>query len=152
MKQFNLQLASRIYQILEDAVPGAGEVTSVSSITTFFKYLQLNAHMQIKEQIMAIALLQQFIHNQAKKSIHVLNKQNIGTMFVVLIIITMKTCRDVTPPNSFFANEFDIQLEVLNKSERTFLKVINHEVWIDENHYSQLFEDIMKNVIVKTDL
>ncbi|KAA6375340.1 MAG: hypothetical protein EZS28_029131, partial [Streblomastix strix] len=109
-------LAQKIFDILQGAVLGAGDVISVSSITLFFKYLKQSIHMLFEEGIIAVALLQRFVSKQTTKKVKTLNLQNIGTMLVVLVIVSLKTCREVVS-DSFFAKEFDILPAVLNQSE-----------------------------------
>ncbi|KAA6366990.1 MAG: hypothetical protein EZS28_037482, partial [Streblomastix strix] len=67
----------------------------------------------------------------------------IGTMLVVLVIVSLKTCREVVS-DSFFAKEFDILPAVLNQSETAFLRMINNQLLIEEDEYKKLFDEIME--------
>ncbi|KAA6360681.1 MAG: hypothetical protein EZS28_043792 [Streblomastix strix] len=136
-------LAQKIFDILQNNIPDIGTIISVTSITMFFKQLKQKAQMIIEEDIIAVALLQKFILKQEQKGAHVLSTKNIGTMLVVLAVVAMKTCRDDVYKNSFFAREFGLSNETLNKSESSFLRVIDHELSIDTENYSQLYNEIM---------
>ncbi|KAA6372336.1 MAG: hypothetical protein EZS28_032138 [Streblomastix strix] len=89
------------------------------------------------------ALLQSFISTQTERGVQYLNKSNIGTMLIVLVLITLKDLRDEVYNNSYFADEFGIPLTVLNQSETTFLRIINYSTLAQGIEYINLFNEIM---------
>ncbi|KAA6399160.1 MAG: hypothetical protein EZS28_005315 [Streblomastix strix] len=137
-------LAQKLFSILERAVAGASEVISISSIALFLKYLWHRTYMIVEEGIILVAFLEKFVRNQTARGVKILNTKNIGTMLIVLVIVTMKSCRDKVCLNQFYADEFEIPSAVLNQSETTFLKVIKNEMWIGYSDYSLLFDEIKK--------
>ncbi|KAA6402758.1 MAG: hypothetical protein EZS28_001716 [Streblomastix strix] len=141
--QFQQLLAQKMVKILNKAVLGTDKTVSISKITQFFKYMKRCIHITLQESIHMYALLQRFASIQAERGVQYLNKSNIGTMLVILVIITLKGLRDEVFNNSYFAEEFGIPLTVLNQSEIAFLRIINYSTLDQGIEYIQLFNEIM---------
>ncbi|KAA6391984.1 MAG: hypothetical protein EZS28_012487 [Streblomastix strix] len=147
-KCYEQVLAQKMFEILISLVPDADEVISVSNIALFLKYLRQRIHISIEEDIIALALLQKFSMKQVQKGIQVLRTNNIGTMLVILIVIAIKTCRGNEYQNQYMANMFKILPSVLNESETSFLLIIDNQIWIEDQIYSSLFDEI-RNIAEK---
>ncbi|KAA6370894.1 MAG: hypothetical protein EZS28_033579, partial [Streblomastix strix] len=51
-------------------------------------------------------------------------------------------CRDQMHMNSHFAKVFNIPIVDLNLSEISFLKIIDFQLWVSDDFFSQLFEEV----------
>jgi hypothetical protein len=91
------------------------------------------------EYIIAVAFLQQFAYQYTNKRLQVLNKNNVGTILVILAILAIKVCRSQKHENSYYADIFGISASVINQSEDVFMNIIENELWIENEVYTHLF-------------
>ncbi|KAA6371116.1 MAG: hypothetical protein EZS28_033357 [Streblomastix strix] len=134
-----MQLFSQtIYDVLLSMVPDAYEVISVQSIALFFEQSK-GLNMSEIEYIIAVAFLQQFAYQHTNKRLQVLNKNNVGTILVILAILAIKVCRIKKHENSYYADIFGISTSVINQSENVFMSIIENELWIENEVYTHLF-------------
>ncbi|KAA6365660.1 MAG: hypothetical protein EZS28_038812, partial [Streblomastix strix] len=99
-------------------------------------------NMLIEEIIIATVLLQRFILKQAEKDVHVLGAKNIGMILIISFILAMKICRDRVYLNSYFANVFGLRNADLNRSEAGFLRILDHELWIEDEQFTILHQQL----------
>ncbi|KAA6387186.1 MAG: hypothetical protein EZS28_017286 [Streblomastix strix] len=144
-------VAQSILKILEDQVPGTSLNVTIPKMVNFLNFLKGNACLSIEECIIAIALLQRFIQKQSMKGVQILKANNIGTFLVVLFIATMKIHRDIVYKNSCFARIFVIPIRILNESETLFLQTIDFEIWIQQETFSRLFDEILHILSARID-
>ncbi|KAA6335507.1 hypothetical protein EZS27_016270 [termite gut metagenome] len=71
-----------------------------------------------------------------------LSTNNVGTLLIVLAMITIKMYRDHGYRNNHIANMFKIELSALNKSEAAFLRIIDYSLLVSDEVFSHLFEEI----------
>ncbi|KAA6380759.1 MAG: hypothetical protein EZS28_023714 [Streblomastix strix] len=135
-------LAQKFFNILVLAIADDCEEIQYQNIERFLKFLRHKVEMQIEEGIIAAILLQRFISNQTIKGVHVLDKTNVGTVLIVSFMLAMKLRRDVNFKNNFFAKTFNISNVDLNKSECGFLRMIEHQTWVEDSEYFKLFNEI----------
>ncbi|KAA6379954.1 MAG: hypothetical protein EZS28_024519, partial [Streblomastix strix] len=141
--QFQQLLAQKLLSVLNNAVLDADKVISVSKIMLLFRYLRKTLNITIEESLITYVLLQRFVSIQAERGIQYINKSNIGTMLVVLVIVTLKNFRDKVFSNSFFAQEFGIPPVVLNQSESAFLRIISFQLWVEQSEFIKVFNEIV---------
>ncbi|KAA6384476.1 MAG: hypothetical protein EZS28_019995 [Streblomastix strix] len=141
---FVMFLSSKIFKILNEAIPEAFEVVPESGIYLFIEFMRQKVDLLIEEGAIALVLLQRFITKQSAKGINILNTRNIGMMLVVLFILSMKLCRDFVHKNSFFSEIFAIPIASLNRSESGFLRVLDHDLWVQDTQFLLIFDELSK--------
>ncbi|KAA6386123.1 MAG: hypothetical protein EZS28_018350 [Streblomastix strix] len=137
------RVAAKMCELLRDAVPDYTETVSPESICIFLEFLRSKIGLRIGESVVACLLLMKFISKQRAKSKHALTKKNIGTILVCLIIITLKLCRDRVYKNIFFTKTFGLNIQILNESEVSFLRMIDYECNIQKGEYWNIFGYLM---------
>ncbi|KAA6373326.1 MAG: hypothetical protein EZS28_031146 [Streblomastix strix] len=135
-KQVVQLLAKKLFKVISDAVSGTNEVLSVHKIVYFLNLLQQKVDLLLEETVIAIQILQRFITQETNKDAHVLDLRNVGMSIIIPFILSMKFSRDRMPKNKFFANMFNIPIYNLNKSESSFLRIIDHACWVQEDFSS----------------
>ncbi|KAA6376264.1 MAG: hypothetical protein EZS28_028209 [Streblomastix strix] len=135
--------SQKLFSIIESS-PSQIQVISFQSIQQFICHLREFLTTSVEEGIIAIAIMERFMEKQAQKGMHVLNARNIGTMLVIVIVETMKMHRDHGYKNIFFANMFKIPLQALNQSEDSFLRIIDHSLFVSDEVFSRLFKEIIQ--------
>lgn len=130
--------AKIIVKLLQESVPGANQVVSFDNVMQFLNFLRQKVNLLIHEGLIAIQLLKKFINKQQQKKMQVLSEKNSGTIILVIFIVTFKFYRDKVPKNSYFSDEFKIPLNVLNHSEASFLRMMDHELFVECNFSSLL--------------
>ncbi|KAA6392337.1 MAG: hypothetical protein EZS28_012136 [Streblomastix strix] len=133
-------IAQKLVKVVCDAVPGADKFITIPQIQIFLQQLQKKTELHVEEAMRAIILLQRFIAKQQKKNAQVIRVSNVGTLIIVSFILAMKLSQEKTRKNIFFANMFGIHLGHLNRSEISFLLIIDFELWADIENYSILEE------------
>ncbi|KAA6365853.1 MAG: hypothetical protein EZS28_038621 [Streblomastix strix] len=112
-------------------VPGASDIVSIESISLFLDILQQKVDLLVEEVIIATVLLQRFMQKQIQKGINILSTTNIGMLLIVSFILAMKISRDIVYKNSYFADLFKVSCTDLNKSECGYLRLIDHQLWVE---------------------
>ncbi|KAA6398218.1 MAG: hypothetical protein EZS28_006255 [Streblomastix strix] len=130
-KQQQQMIAQKLVQIIYDAVPGADKFITIPQFEQFLQQLQQKAELHVEEAMRAVMLLQRFIAKQQKKNVRVIKVSNFGTLIIVSFILAMKLSQEKTHNNQFFAEMFGIPLAHLNRSEISFLRIIDFELWVD---------------------
>ncbi|KAA6363611.1 MAG: hypothetical protein EZS28_040863 [Streblomastix strix] len=136
-------IAQKLLSIVIVQIPDISLNISVDSLTLFLNFLRDSVCLSVEEGIIAIALLQRFARKQQEKGIYILNTKNVGTLLVVLAIVTMKMNRDHVHRNSSIGRMFNIPVRILNESEMAFLNQIDHEALVEEDTFSLLLEEIL---------
>ncbi|KAA6385107.1 MAG: hypothetical protein EZS28_019367 [Streblomastix strix] len=113
------------------AVPGAIDIVSIESIALFLDILHQKVDLLVEEVIIATVLLQRLFQKQDQKGMHILSAKNIGMLLIVSFILAMKISRDIVHKNSYFANLFNISIVDLNISECGYLRLIDHQIWVE---------------------
>ncbi|KAA6369428.1 MAG: hypothetical protein EZS28_035044 [Streblomastix strix] len=125
------RLSERFFDILMQSVPGASDIVSIQRISLVLDILLRKVDLLIEEGIIASVLLQRLIQKQDQKGVHILSARNIGMLLVVSFILAMKISRDVVYKNRYFANLFNISIIDLNISECGYLRLIDHQLWVE---------------------
>ncbi|KAA6398101.1 MAG: hypothetical protein EZS28_006378 [Streblomastix strix] len=142
-------VAQELLKTLKDQILGTSLNLTVPNLVQFLNFLRVNICLSVEECIIAIALLQRFIQKQSLKGVQLLKANNIGTFLIVLFIDTIKIHRDYAFKNSCFARIFSIPIRVINESELTFLRIIENQLWVQQETFSRLFEDILNVLSIK---
>ncbi|KAA6399808.1 MAG: hypothetical protein EZS28_004662 [Streblomastix strix] len=110
---------------------GASDIASFQRIALVLDILRRKVNLLIEEGIVASVLLQRLILKQDQKGVHILSARNIGMLLIVSFILAMKISRDIVHKNSYFANLFNISIIDLNISECGYLRLIDHQLWVE---------------------
>ncbi|KAA6311713.1 MAG: hypothetical protein EZS28_056067 [Streblomastix strix] len=127
------------------------ETLPVQSIETFLDFLKQYIELQIDEVVTAAAVLKRFISKQTDKNIRILNKSTVGTVLVCLVMITLKGFRENIHKNFLWANWFGMDLKALNESEISFLRLLDYQLWVQEEEYNNIYNDILKDEEIKSE-
>ncbi|KAA6369704.1 MAG: hypothetical protein EZS28_034768 [Streblomastix strix] len=138
------RISIQLLNTLKCAVPDMEETVSLNSIELFLVFLQSKLEMRIGEGVYAVALLRKFVAKESTKGKRVLNKKNIGTVLVCLAMLTMKACRDTICKNTYWARSFKINSTVLNESELRFLKMVDFDMFMDEEEFWRIYLELME--------
>ncbi|KAA6375366.1 MAG: hypothetical protein EZS28_029108 [Streblomastix strix] len=145
------KIAEKIVNILHSAIQELDEIVSFNNIEQFLLILRNGINFTVSEGLVATELLSRFINKNTKREAlgkrGVLYNDNLGTMLVCLTLITQKICRDSVATNSFFASLFTMQTSVLNLSEVTFLKLMQFDLWVEENDFWKMFQEVANEQI-----
>ncbi|KAA6402705.1 MAG: hypothetical protein EZS28_001776 [Streblomastix strix] len=128
-------VTQKLFSILIDAVPGSSELISLQSIASFLELLYQKVDLQIEECIIATILLQRFIQKQELKNVYILNTSNAGMVLIVSFMLSLKLHRDSVNKNIYFAKLFEVSIFDLNMSIAGFLRLVDHDTWVQEEQY-----------------
>ncbi|KAA6361211.1 MAG: hypothetical protein EZS28_043262 [Streblomastix strix] len=124
-------IAQKLVIVVCNYVPGADKFITIPQFELFLQQLQQKAELHVEEAMRAVVLLHRFIAKQQKKNVRVIKVSNFGTLIIVSFILAMKLSQEKTHNNQFFADMFGIPLAHLNRSEISFLRIIDFELWVD---------------------
>ncbi|KAA6403216.1 MAG: hypothetical protein EZS28_001265 [Streblomastix strix] len=136
-------LSQQFSKIFGDAVPGISQAILFSSISHIIGFMQKKEDLMMEEGVIAAELLKRFVQKQSTKKVNLISTKNTGMILTIAFILALKLCRDQMHMNSHFAKVLNIPVVDLNLSEISFLKIIDFQLWVNDDYFSlQQFEEV----------
>ncbi|KAH7822090.1 uncharacterized protein MONOS_17698 [Monocercomonoides exilis] len=148
----------------------SGEVPSDPTLKNFDKYLTLHgksirdktrhlfhfvchyAPISIGEIIHSIYLFYQLIEIEEENICHspvtLVTEDNLGTLLMCGMLLSVKMDRDVPFRNSWWAKLFRIPLSVVNQSELVFLERLSFRMMMEESDFLEMFVTLVGGMII----
>ncbi|KAK2962760.1 hypothetical protein BLNAU_2193 [Blattamonas nauphoetae] len=120
-------------------LPGVPSVeTLAEDFRVFFTYLDSTIKFQVAEIVYTCIYLMDLISNESGQITPlVLKPRSLGTALLISSMLAVKMLRDRCGNNSWWAESFEVDLELVNRSERAFLMALNYRVYPDLERYTQ---------------
>ncbi|KAA6396891.1 MAG: hypothetical protein EZS28_007588 [Streblomastix strix] len=134
--------AYRLSEIIVNASPQTNKSKLLSSILRLIEFLRQKVDLLIEEVVIANVLLKRFVEKLALKRKYTIDDKSIGMVIIVLFVLSMKLCRDHAYKNIFFSKVFDVPIVDLNLSEISFLKIMDHELFVDDYQFSVILQEM----------
>ncbi|KAA6374627.1 MAG: hypothetical protein EZS28_029847 [Streblomastix strix] len=135
-------LSWQLSKIFEDAVPGMSSAILFASISHFIEFMQKKEDLLMEEGVIAVELLKRLVQKQQFKKVNLISMKNTGMILTIAFILALKLSRDQMNMNSHFAKVFNIPIVDLNLSEISFLKIVDFQLWVNDDYFSQSFEEV----------
>ncbi|KAK2961120.1 hypothetical protein BLNAU_3888 [Blattamonas nauphoetae] len=103
------------------------------------------AEITESELLYAVVLIEDLVRQQINPSTSkppLIFRENLGTLILVSIILSLKFLRDRTYKNSCWAKLHSMDLKDLNKSERIFCQYLNHHILVGEERILRIMKKI----------
>ncbi|KAH7824238.1 uncharacterized protein MONOS_161 [Monocercomonoides exilis] len=117
-----------------------------------FHFVGHYAPITIGEIIHSIFLFYQLIlieeDNKSNLSSTIVTEDNLGTLLMCGMMISVKMDRDVPFRNSWWAKLFRIGLEVVNQSELVFLEKIHFQTLMEERDFQDMFTVLIGGLLL----
>ncbi|KAH7831991.1 uncharacterized protein MONOS_16927 [Monocercomonoides exilis] len=101
------------------------------------------APITIGEIVHSLILLERFIQSDIDAVDNtfpsIVTEENMGTILLCSLITSIKMNRDITFRNKWWANLFDIPLEIINQSEIIFLAKLRFDLMICPDEFLKMF-------------
>lgn len=117
-----------------------------------FHFVCHYAPVTIGEIIHSIYLFYQLVEieeeNKVESQISLVTEDNLGTLLMCAMLISVKMDRDVPFRNSWWAKLFRISLEVVNQSELVFLEKLEFRTMMEEPDFLDMFVVLVNSTSV----
>eukprot|EP01060_Flectonema_neradi_P025548 TRINITY_DN3435_c0_g1_i1.p1 TRINITY_DN3435_c0_g1~~TRINITY_DN3435_c0_g1_i1.p1 ORF type:complete len:257 (+),score=41.92 TRINITY_DN3435_c0_g1_i1:70-840(+) len=115
------------------------EIKTKPSIESYV--LRINKHTFCEEAdyLIALMLLDRLSYNNKK---YYLTPSNFYTMFGTALVVAIKSRQDLFLTNTYYASVLGISLKELNYLERHFLTLLQFEVHVETEHFSEFSREL----------
>ena len=119
----------------------------VPKISLFDYLFRIQKYTGIENSTLIIALI--YIDRICKKKQITLTKYNINRLLFTSIIISIKYNEDIIYNNLFYSKIGGISTDELIKLESVFLKIINFELFVQDDLYQKYYDYLNYNINIK---
>ncbi|KAA6401379.1 MAG: hypothetical protein EZS28_003090 [Streblomastix strix] len=123
-------LSNFLAKTVQHGIEGSSDFVSTSIARDFIVFIRHHGRLTLGEMLLAMQLLETLLIKCREKKDNTIDTDNLGTALVCIFIVTLKFARDIPYRNSWWALQFNMNLQTINESEVVILKLMDYKMWI----------------------